>query len=289
MRHPTRLLVLVGVLALPTTIVAKGRPDPTRDGASTAAHGATGQPQSTTCPSDVAAVVAAACPCTGTWRNHGQYVRCVVHTRHALRRVGCSGDALRGIGPGAARSTCGRSTAVTTTSTTSRTTSTSTTTSSTTSTTTTSTLAAGGTYGNSVEFPAASVNTADYLLGTPLTIPVPSMLTHLCVIAKAGGPDVILALYSDNAGWPDQLVAATPATLMTVGPMEIPVTPTALAAGTYWLMGVYDTDASIGFDQSDPTAPIRYAAHAFASPLPDPFGGATPYSGQTFNYYVRVE
>ena len=144
-------------------------------------------------------------------------------------------------------------------------------------------------YGHSVEFAAASTNWAGYLLGTPLTIPVPSVLTHLCVIAKAAGPNVILTLYSDNAGEPDRLVAATPATPMTVGAMEIPVTPTALAAGTYWLMGVYDMDASIGFDESDPTAPVRYVAHDFASPLPDPLGGASQYSGQTFNYYVTVE
>ena len=115
------------------------------------------------------------------------------------------------------------------------------------------------------------------------------MLTHLCLIAKADGPNVILALYTDNAGWPDRLVAATPATPMTVGPMEIPVAPTSVSAGTYWIMGVYDTDASIGIDQSDPTAPVRYAAQPFASPLPDPFGPATAYSGQKFNYYVRVE
>jgi hypothetical protein len=266
MRHATRILVLVGALVLPTRIAAKSQPEPTA------------------CPPDVAALVAAACPCTGPWKNHGQYVRCVVHARRALRRAGCSRDALRGLVPGAARSRCGRRGAVTTTSTTSTTTSTSSTTS-----TTTTTLAVGLVYGNSVEFPAASANFADYLLGISLTIPVPSVLTHLCVIAKAGGANVILALYSDNAGFPDRLVAATSATPMTVGPMEIPVTPIALAAGTYWLMGVYDTDASIGFDQSDPTSLVEYAAHTFANPMPDPFGGATPYTGQKFNYYVRVE
>ena len=42
---------------------------------------------------------------------------------------------------------------------------------------------------------------------------------------------------------------------MTVGRMDIPVVPTSLPAGTYWMMGVYDADASIGIDEHDPDAP----------------------------------
>jgi hypothetical protein len=92
MRHATRLLALVGALALPTTIVAKGKPQPM------------------TCPPDVAAAVAAACPCAG-WKNHGQYVRCVVHMRNALRKGGCLTDDVRkSMARCAARSTCGKDT-----------------------------------------------------------------------------------------------------------------------------------------------------------------------------------
>jgi len=102
MRNATRLFVLVGALAVSTVAIAKGRPQPIP------------------CPPDVAAALAAQCPCAGTtqpdqsvtpWRNHGQYVRCVVHFRNLLRKSGClTADNRRTLGRCAARSTCGKDT-----------------------------------------------------------------------------------------------------------------------------------------------------------------------------------
>ena len=193
-------------------------------------------------------------------------------------------------GPGSMCGAC--MTASTTTTTTSTSTTTTvvrapvTTTSSTT--TTTTTVPVGVTYGNATEFPGASQHSPGYLLGGPITVPQPSTLTQLGVIAKSGGPHVILALYSDAAGEPDRLVASTPATAMTVGAMEMAVTPAPLPAGRYWILGEYDGDASIGIDESDPTLPVRYLEQAFSDPLPDPLPPAFAYSGQAFNYYIRV-
>jgi hypothetical protein len=156
-------------------------------------------------------------------------------------------------------------------------------------TTTSTTLAPGIDFGNDVEFPEASAHSADFLLGSDVMLPQTAMLTHLCVIAKSAGPNVELALYADANGAPGELVAATAPTSMSVGRMEIPVAPTALPPGKYWMMGVYDSDASIGIDESDPSMPDRYTSQPFASALPDPFGPANEYSGQRFNYYIKVE
>jgi len=177
----------------------------------------------------------------------------------------------------------------TSTSTSSSSSSTSSSSTSSTSTSTSSTVAVGGVYGNPVEFPAASAHAPDFLVGGPLMVTDAGMLTHLAVIAKAGGPNVTIGLYSSNAmGEPNGLIASATTTL-GVGPMEIPVTPVALAAGKYWLFGVFDTDASIGIEDGDPTAAVRYVSRPFGSSLPDPFGPASAYSGQRFNYYIRVE
>jgi len=95
MRHATRLLVLVGTLAIPATLIAKGKPQPV------------------TCPPDAVAAIEAMCPCVGTWKNHGQYVRCVVHARNMFRRGGClTADQRTGLARCAARSTCGKPDAV---------------------------------------------------------------------------------------------------------------------------------------------------------------------------------
>jgi hypothetical protein len=96
MRTSITVLALMGLLSLPAWTGAMG-------------HGK-GKPQPIPCPPDVGAALAEACPCAAA-SNHGQYVKCVVHLRNALRKSGClSGDEKRTIARCAARSTCGKDT-----------------------------------------------------------------------------------------------------------------------------------------------------------------------------------
>ncbi len=70
------------------------------------------------CPTDVEVAVTDACPCAGKmdgngvtmpWKNHGQFVSCVVHVRNMLRKNGClTSDLKRTMARCAARSTCGK-------------------------------------------------------------------------------------------------------------------------------------------------------------------------------------
>ena len=66
------------------------------------------------CPPDIGAALAAQCPCGAdshgqAWKNHGQYVKCVVQFRNQLRHQGCLDKAAqRTIASCAARSTCGK-------------------------------------------------------------------------------------------------------------------------------------------------------------------------------------
>jgi len=94
MRSATRLFALLTIVALPGGVRAMG-------------HGH-GKPQPIPCPADVAAAIATQCPCSSAG-NHGQYVKCVVHFRNALRKSGCLTAAERQtIARCAARSTCGK-------------------------------------------------------------------------------------------------------------------------------------------------------------------------------------
>jgi hypothetical protein len=75
-----------------------------------------------TAVTDVQTAVATACPCAGlddgqggttSWKNHGQYVRCVAHaTRDQARNAGLKRRCVRDTVPCAARSTCGKNGAV---------------------------------------------------------------------------------------------------------------------------------------------------------------------------------
>jgi hypothetical protein len=100
MRHAIAALILTAGLAVTVEAGAMGKPGPV------------------TCPDDAALALAEACPCAGkampdgsvlAWKNHGQYVSCVVRLRNKLRKAGClTDDAKRSIARCAARSTCGK-------------------------------------------------------------------------------------------------------------------------------------------------------------------------------------
>ena len=100
MRRAASLFVVVGCLAIVSSAAAR-------------------RPPSISCPADVVAAVADACPCGGRtlpnatvqpWRNHGQYVSCVVRYRNLLRKGRCFTDdsVRRTLARCAARATCGR-------------------------------------------------------------------------------------------------------------------------------------------------------------------------------------
>jgi hypothetical protein len=114
-------------------------------------------------------------------------------------------------------------------------------------------------------------------------------VTHLSLIAKAAGPNVLLGLYRSSGGVPTTLVVGTTPTALVAGRMEIPVTtPTRITAGTYWIMAMYDTDgASVGLDTSVANAPAMYTFQDFADGLPATVTGASSMFGQRYNYYVR--
>jgi hypothetical protein len=106
MRRTIAMGVVVALLGIPGGAWAAGRGN------------GRGKPEPMPCPEDVDAAVAAACPCEGTmapdesvtpWRNHGQYVRCVVKYRNQLKKSGCvASDERREMARCAARSTCGK-------------------------------------------------------------------------------------------------------------------------------------------------------------------------------------
>jgi hypothetical protein len=147
------------------------------------------------------------------------------------------------------------------------------------------------TIGNDVEFADASSATENYLLGSAIEIPYPMVLSALALIGKSATGNVKMALYTDDrgrfGGSPESLIVATGANAIPVGPLEIAVEPTPVLPGTYWIMAVYDTTASIGIELTPmETNYVKYRSLLFSDPIPSSFGTATTYSGQRFNYYI---
>jgi hypothetical protein len=157
-----------------------------------------------------------------------------------------------------------------------------------TSTSTTSTTMAGLLIGNPDEFPLPSDHTAGFLVGTRVTVPMAATVTDFGVIGKMAGPHVRLGLYRDQGGEPTTLVVGTPETALAAGRVEVSVPGTPVAAGDYWLMALYDSEASVGLDQSDPTVPVRFTDAFFADGLPPSLFFTETFFGQRYNYYVRI-
>lgn len=144
-------------------------------------------------------------------------------------------------------------------------------------------------YGKPIEYANPSSHSANYLLGSRISVPQACTLTHLCVIGKTAGPQVKIGLYTESGGQPSQLVASTPATVLVDGELEMPVTATPIPAGNYWFMAVYNATANLGFLQTnDPNDQVKYISFTFSSVLPTTFPSPTTYTGQVFNYYIKV-
>ncbi len=143
-----------------------------------------------------------------------------------------------------------------------------------------------GVYGYYADLGSNSGHAPNYLLGTALSITQSTTVSALGVLGRAAGPNVKLALYTDLNGAPNRLIVATPATPLIAGRLEIPVSPTPVPAGTYWIMGIYDVQASIGISFSTNTQ-VDYVSWSFGSAMPAVFPSPIIYSGQLFNYWVR--
>jgi len=139
-------------------------------------------------------------------------------------------------------------------------------------------------YGNDVEMVDNSGHLEDYALGFAVEVNQDLTLTHLAYIGKAATAQVRLGLYTDSGGLPGSLIVQSAVHTVATGHQELPVTPTDLTPGDYWIMGVYDSPASIG--QEDGNDLIAYWAHDFDQPLPASASGVVTYRLYNYNYYL---
>lgn len=145
-------------------------------------------------------------------------------------------------------------------------------------------------YGNVEQLPRDDSDIfADFLLGNPLSIPAAVTVTDFGVDSVTAGTHVRMALYADEAGSPGAFVAGTDSTVLAGGSQEIPVTPTPIAAGTYWIVAVFDGETNVYWDDTDASAAWAYRTLAFAASFPDPFGAAFFDTHAKYNFWIKAE
>jgi hypothetical protein len=148
-------------------------------------------------------------------------------------------------------------------------------------------------YGNTGAGIGVSGFEGNFLAGIQVYIPNDSVVTGFGAVLYSepgiASATMYLGLYKDMAGSPGALAAtvSTP-TLVTPGGKEMNVDPpVSVTAGTYWILGVWDSVASFATNSAT-TVTWSYAAYPFgALPATAPTNMAT-YSNPPPNLYVIV-
>ncbi len=79
--------------------------------------------------------------------------------------------------------------------------------------------------------------------GIKLTVPQGGTLTSLNLVGNNTSANVQMALYEDDSNAPGNLIAESSPGVVGEGLVSLPVPPTSLPAGDYWVMAAYDSAA----------------------------------------------
>jgi len=110
---------------------------------------------------------------------------------------------------------------------------------------------------------------ADYLLGNDFTLAKTGTLNSINLIGRNTGAKVKMAVYDDLSGRPNKLLVESAVATVGTGVISLPVTPTTLAPGTYWIMAVYDTyDKHTYIKDNTLARKMAFMALPFSSALP---------------------
>lgn len=128
----------------------------------------------------------------------------------------------------------------------------------------------------------------DYLLGVKFYLSTNGVLTSLNLIGRNTGSQVQLAIYEDNAGVPGNLIVSTNTTTVGTGIISLPVTPTQLTEGYYWIMGIYSIDGGHTYSNVSSENTVYYQSLTFGSAIPQNGSGFSSYTGTDFTYYAEI-
>lgn len=127
---------------------------------------------------------------------------------------------------------------------------------------------------------------ADFLYGQQITIPRTAVLMRLGFHSQLAGGNARMALYTNNAGVPQALVASSGLASVVAGPNDLRVTPTMVEAGTYWLLGNFTLVTPVKRDGAT-SGDLAYLPLATTAAFPDPIVSPMATTNRVLNFYLR--
>jgi hypothetical protein len=128
---------------------------------------------------------------------------------------------------------------------------------------------------------------SNFLYAQRVHLPVGAVAMRLALVVDDPGPNARLALYSDQAGAPAVLIAATLPANLSAGVNELRLTtPVQVPAGDYWIAANFETQATVRLDNARTTR-AAFQSLPFASPLPTS-AAVTVFDDKVVNLYVQL-
>ena len=130
----------------------------------------------------------------------------------------------------------------------------------------------------------------NYLLGVKYTLNEEGTLNSINLIGNDTGEGVQMAVYDDNSGVPNNLIASSSLGTVGSGITSLPITPTLLPAGDYWIMAVYE----VGGNSSDVNGSatgntVYYQTLIYGSAIPTNASSFSSYTGQDFSCFLGID
>jgi hypothetical protein len=140
------------------------------------------------------------------------------------------------------------------------------------------------------DFMTAGSFGANNLLGVKYTLSQVGTLQSINLVGNGTGEGVQMAVYDDNAGVPNNLVASSSLDTVQNGITSLPVTPTLLPAGDYWIMAVYEIGGNSSNKNQNATGnSVYYQSLTYGDPIPTNASGFLRYTGRDFLYFLEID
>jgi hypothetical protein len=128
----------------------------------------------------------------------------------------------------------------------------------------------------------------DYLFASGYTLVQEGTLNSINIIGNNSGANFQMAVYDDNGGTPNNLIVESGIGVVGEGVISLPVTPTLLAPGLYWIAFIFNTEddhltgnTAVGHD-------VFYASLPFGNPLPANWTSGLFFSGSDFLVFLEI-
>jgi hypothetical protein len=140
-------------------------------------------------------------------------------------------------------------------------------------------------YGYTTPLTGIANNLGNYIFGMSVTVPAAIRVTALGCITNATGGMFVMGLYTNNGGVPGTLLASTAPETATNGVQEFPVTPVAIAAGTYWVTASAGPGGVNHWDYAAMNSDWA-AVYTYTGTMPATAPAGQVYPNDTLDFYL---